>query len=250
MFRFVVLVATLACAFAAPSADADLSWRIVGGSKAPAGAFPYQISLRGIFGGHSCGGSIINDQWILTAAHCVQGSSPSSLNVVVGSNQLNAGGEKYKVSKVIYHENYDSSAIKNDVAVLKLEKPLTFSKTVQPIPLASSSIGANEDCVLSGWGTTTYPGNTPNDLQFINLKTLSVKDCQERQAPNPVFDSQVCTFTQKGQGACHGDSGGPLVAGGKQIGIVSWGRPCGIGYPDVFTRVYSFLSWIEKNIKN
>ncbi|XP_017772800.1 PREDICTED: chymotrypsin-1-like [Nicrophorus vespilloides] len=246
MFKLLVLVATASCTFAAPSSD--LSWRIVGGNKAPDGSFPYQISLRGLFDSHSCGGSIINENWILTAAHCVEGSLAATLTVVVGSNKLNSGGVKYKISKAIYHENYDGYLIKNDVAVLKLAKPLEFNSDVQPIPLADSDIGGDADCVLSGWGTTSYPGNVPNDLQYINLKTLTVEDCQQRQAPNEVFDSQVCTLTQKGEGACHGDSGGPLVSGGKQIGIVSWGRPCGIGYPDVFTRVSSFREWINKNI--
>ncbi|XP_017775824.1 PREDICTED: chymotrypsin-1-like [Nicrophorus vespilloides] len=227
MIKFVILVATLGCAFAA---SADLDWRIVGGEKAEDGAFPYQISLRS-YGSHSCGGSIINENWILTAAHCVQGASASSMSVVVGSNKLSAGGESYKVSKAIYHEN-------------------KFNEKVQPINLADNSIGGGEDCVLSGWGRTSYPGSAPNDLQFIHLKTVSVDDCKDRQRPNPVYDSQVCTFTKRGEGACHGDSGGPLVSGGKQIGIVSWGRPCAVGYPDVFTRVYSFLDWINQNISN
>lgn len=106
-----------------------------------------------------------------------------------------------------------------------------------------------EDSVLVGWGTTSYPGSTPNKLQRIDLKTLSLEECK-KQAIMPVYDKQVCTLTKRGEGACHGDSGGPLVGPNQaQIGIVSWGNPCARGSPDVFTSVASYNSWIDKKIE-
>lgn len=175
--------------------------------------------------------------------------TPSLINVVAGTNYLNTGGDRYGVSAIFTHANYSSSEISNDIALLRLSSAVQYSANVSAVNLPSSNIGAGENVVLAGWGTTSYPGNVPNSLQQLNLTTLSVAECQQRQNPNPVFDSQVCTLTQAGEGACHGDSGGPLVSSGNVLqGIVSWGIPCAEGYPDVFTRVYAFLPWIENII--
>ncbi|GBP77386.1 Chymotrypsin-1 [Eumeta japonica] len=84
---------------------------------------------------------------------------------------------------------------------------------------------------------------------MINVTALSVSDCQEYyQRINPVVDTQICSLTRAGEGACHGDSGGPLIEGDSLVGIVSWGMPCARGYPDVYTRVFAFKTWILDHI--
>lgn len=169
--------------------------------------------------------------------------------MVAGTNTLNSGGDRYSVSAMFVHEDYDGELIINDVALLRLSSPIQFSANVSAANLPSSNIGAGEFVVLAGWGMTSYPGSVPNNLQQLNLTTLSISECQQHQSPNPVFENQVCTLIQAGEGACYGDSGGPLVSSGNVLqGVVSWGIPCANGYPDVFSRVYSFVSWIENTV--
>ncbi|KAK5640446.1 hypothetical protein RI129_011257 [Pyrocoelia pectoralis] len=223
----------------------DDDWRIVGGSNAPEGAYPYQISLR-YLGSHNCGGSILDESTILTAAHCVIGFNAQYITIVVGSNRLSSGGEVHAVAETRYHPEYNSWLIKNDVALVKLKKPLAFGDRIQPIQIESDFVDGAVDCVLSGWGRLNYPGEIPDQLQHINLKTLTTKECVERLNDDSVDDLQVCTLTYRGEGACKGDSGGPLVVN-KQIGIVSFGYPCAQGYPDVYTRVSAYKGWINEN---
>ncbi|XP_031355048.1 chymotrypsin-1-like [Photinus pyralis] len=223
----------------------EYDWKIVGGSDAPEGAYPYQVSLRS-FGSHNCGGSIIDATTVMTAAHCVTGSSPSFLRVVVGSNKLNSGGVTYEIESIRAHTGFDSWRLINDIAILKLKTPITFTDKVKAVDLETEYLGAEVDCVLSGWGRLNYPGSLPNNLQHIDLKTITSEDCAKLLNHNSVDRTHICTLTKAGEGACHGDSGGPLVAN-KQIGIVSFGRPCAKGYPDAFTRVSAFTDWIEKN---
>ncbi|KAI4457469.1 chymotrypsin-related [Holotrichia oblita] len=135
----LVILAILSTSFASviePKIDPALSWRIVGGSDAAPGQFPWQVSIRSSStGGHNCGGSILNSKWILTAAHCVVNTSPSTWYIVVGSLTLSSGGNPYQISRIISHADYNAAQIKNDVAVVELEQELEFSTTVQPIEL-------------------------------------------------------------------------------------------------------------------
>ncbi|CAH0600780.1 unnamed protein product [Chrysodeixis includens] len=224
--------------------------RIVGGVDAPEGRIPYQASLRSWYNSHFCGGSVINNRWILTAAHCTAGQSKYGMSVVLGTINRLSGGVKYSVDRIIIHKKYDSSSIKNDISLIKVDKEIQFNDLVQPIQLPDADTGEGVELLLSGWGRISYPGSLPVHLQMINLTSVSFEECKTiYNNINPVFNTQICSLTKYGEGACHGDSGGPLVSGKNIVGIVSWGMPCAKGYPDVYTRVYSFKDWILKTIE-
>ncbi|KAG6804302.1 chymotrypsin-1 [Apis mellifera caucasica] len=220
--------------------------KIVGGKDALSGQFPYQVSLRKNKS-HFCGGSIIDSRTILTAAHCVEGlSNLNGITVQAGTNQLNSGGVSYVPEKVVAHRSFNALSLVNDIALIRVNQDISFTNLIQPIKLASGSkTYEGSDCILSGWGTTKLNGNVPNNLQWIKLKIETEQKC--KQAHWRVQSSHICTFTKSGEGACHGDSGGPLVVGDLQVGIVSFGQPCAVGKPDVYTRVSSFTSWINEH---
>lgn len=219
--------------------------KIVGGSLADEGQYPYQASLRHK-GRHFCGGSIIDKRHILTAAHCVSGLDATDINVVLGTNTLDEGGDEYSSIKIWAHPYYNAFFIRNDIGLIKLNKDIVFGDKVKPIDLPTKYFDkSNYPATLSGWGTTNYPGETPNELQHIQLTVIDQKQCLSTSYR--VTNNNICTFNKQGEGACHGDSGGPLVADGKQIGVVSWGIPCAKGRPDMYTRVFPYLDWINKH---
>ncbi|XP_063394724.1 chymotrypsin-1-like [Cydia fagiglandana] len=232
------------------SSEKQADWeRIVGGTKAANGSYPYQASLRVYGVWHFCGASILTPRVILTAAHCVERMRPQYLKVVVGTNQLLAGGTPYGVRKIVYHENYDNYEIVNDIAIVFTQEEIEFSSTVDAIELNDEPVEKGEDLILTGWGTTSYPGRLPNDLMQLELKAITYEECKKaHENINAVYETQICALTKRGEGACHGDSGGPLVREGRQIGVVSWGIPCARGKPDVYTKVEAFMGWIEKTL--
>ncbi|XP_065161006.1 chymotrypsin-1-like [Atheta coriaria] len=247
----IILACVAATVFAAPGNNG--SWRIVGGDGDAGTAphtSPYQVSLS-INGAHTCSGSILDDSTILTAAHCVvgfcdEGSDPTLIKIAAGKNKLSELVYNNKGKSVICHEDYDSWDIKNDIAIIKLETALTLTADIQAVQLPRTDI-INEEVTFYGWGTTDNSSILSDALKYITMKTISVKDCIDKM-PDKVGPTEVCAIAGTGKGACHGDAGGPLLASdGTVIGIVSWGIPCAEGYPDVFTRVYSFLDWIEEN---
>ncbi|XP_037042005.1 chymotrypsin-2-like [Bradysia coprophila] len=228
----------------------DVQSRIVGGSTAQDGDFPYQVSLRNpAHNAHFCGGSIISPNWILTAAHCVSGMGPSSIFVVVGTNSLSSGGIGYGVSEIRSHVSYNPINNVNDIAVLRINGVISYGPKVQSVGLAALPVLGGTSLTLSGWGLTSYPSSIlPNDLQQISLKSITTAQCQNALPGYPVYDTNVCTYDGVGRGSCQGDSGGPLVVGSQvgpvQVGIVSWGIPCAKGSPDIFTSVASYRTWI------
>ncbi|KAF5287270.1 hypothetical protein FQR65_LT02143 [Abscondita terminalis] len=220
--------------------------RIIGGADAEDGQFPHQISLK-VLTVHICGGSIIKPKFILTAAHCVDGAVSKDMTVVAGTNKQSVIEPFIQVSTYNAHQEYNLWKMMNDIAIVRLSKELTYDSKVQPIALNTDFTDAGVQCVLSGWGSIKYPGVSPENLQFINLVTIDIDECAGRLSSFGLYvgQEQVCTLTVRGEGACQGDSGGPLISGNQQIGVVSWGRPCAIGYPDVYTRVSAYIDWIS-----
>lgn len=164
---------------------------------------------------------------------------------MVGTTTLNSGGTNYILESVYNHLEYDYTTLQNDITLLKTETAITGSSVVASIPIGSTTIGSGVAVTLSGWGLTAVIGSVPNNLQFINLRTIDNVACAERVWA--IFSTSLCTFTQAGEGACYGDSGGPLVANGVLVGLVSFGRPYAIGFPDIFTRISSYVDLIQEN---
>ncbi|KAF5281358.1 hypothetical protein FQR65_LT14756 [Abscondita terminalis] len=225
--------------------------RIVGGQAAAISSYPYQVSLRSQSNSHFCGGSIISNNLVLTAAHCLTGRTAGTVAVVAGTNSISSGGTRYSVAELISHPSYNTGNNGQDIALIKIAGTFTYDANVRPVQLASSYPPVGANLTLTGWGLQSYPSNTlPNILQCVHLAAIDVEQCKSLLPGYPVTSTHLCTKSRKGQGACQGDSGGPLVYGNAQVGVVSWGIPCAKGYPDVFTSVPSYINWIITNARN
>ncbi|XP_045488738.1 chymotrypsin-1-like [Pieris rapae] len=239
----------------------DLDSRVIGGEDAADSSAPYIASIRRfLFEGltetmHICGGTILTQKWILTAAHCTFRVPTHTVQVMVGTNKRTSGGNSYDVNSIVTHEDYNANTLKNDISLLKIVGSIKFDTNIQPIKLPTSDIGAGAMCTLKGWGKTDSQV-APENLQVVyNLTTIYVEECNRRldnvsKKFLPIIDKQLCTLNKERKGTCKGDSGGPLISGGVQVGIVSWGVPCAKGKPDVYTRVYCYVKWINNYISN
>uniref|UniRef100_A0A182MB45 Peptidase S1 domain-containing protein n=1 Tax=Anopheles culicifacies TaxID=139723 RepID=A0A182MB45_9DIPT len=177
--------------------------RVVGGEAAKNGSAPYQVSLQVPGWGHNCGGSLLNDRWVLTAAHCLVGYEPNNLEVLVGTNSLKEGGKLLKANKFFLH-NFVSPQNNNDIALIRLEQPVQFTELVQSIEYSEKAVPANVTARLTGWGNTGVNGPAPTLLQSLDVVTLSNEDCKAKSLyPENVDIGHVCTLTKAGEGACN-----------------------------------------------
>ncbi|KAG8233806.1 hypothetical protein J437_LFUL008026 [Ladona fulva] len=233
--------------------------RIVGGEIATHGQFPWQV-LISMDNSYVCGGSLIASNWILTAGHCADDFR--NFVVVLGAqnvnNQVEPGREIVQTTDKIVHEGYDPVEINNDISLLKLPSDIQTSQYINMVRLPSYSM-ASDDLVgrtvtVSGWGKPSdgASGISP-DLRFVSMPVMTNQECAQTYG-DVITPSKICTDTQGGRSSCNGDSGGPLVLTGSdgvmiEVGIVSFGAAAGCeqGYPAAFTRVTSFLEWIETN---
>ncbi|XP_075168793.1 trypsin zeta-like [Haematobia irritans] len=240
-----------------------LDGRIVGGYPVNIANHPYQISMRRkscdtCAFSHTCGGSIYNENVIITAAHCVNGRYAENFVIVAGTSIRNAAdGVVARVDKIIMHENYNGSIYTNDVALMFLGSPLPLDGiTMAPIPLATKVPTHGSKSTITGWGTTQSGGYASDQLLAVNVPIVSNERCDDYYAvgfgPGRITDSMLCAGVEGegGKDACQGDSGGPLVVNGELAGIVSWGRSCALGdYPGVYASVAYLYDWIEGTIK-
>ncbi|KFB51475.1 AGAP006539-PA-like protein [Anopheles sinensis] len=233
--------------------------RIVNGTDASILDYPFAISLRGGTGSHSCGGSILSELWILTAAHCVGATTVMMQTVQVGRTELSQKADEsvYRIEEVISHPEYDSrNSYINDIALLKLAKPLTFSDRVYPVRLPHHMFEVEDDpndlqVTLVGWGLTSTGGALPTKLQRVDYYVVPNEECNAIHT-STIYPSQICAaYPGGGKGQCSGDSGGPLLHHGVQVGIVSWSvKPCGAApYPGVLTKVSHHLDFIRQHTR-
>jgi len=241
---------------------------IVGGTVASPGEYPWMAAL--VIStepdpnyGQYCGGSLVDELWVLTAAHCVSdesGTTPASeIHIVLGVNNLDEGltagnqGQRIPVTEVIVHPDYDPVTLDSDLALLKLIKPASITTTVTtiaPASLAQSNLyAAGITATVTGWGDTSFGGSPTNELLEVDVPIVSQLTCNAAYA-GEITANMLCAGVA-GKDACQGDSGGPLIVpngtgGWIQAGIVSWGEECGLpNFPGVYTRVGNFYSWIQ-----
>ncbi|XP_075168805.1 trypsin-like [Haematobia irritans] len=252
MFRFVTIFALVSCAFAGFLPD-DLDGRIVNGVDTTIEKHPYQVSLQTTSGSHFCGGSIISEDIIVTAAHCMQSYTASQMKVRLGSTEYNTGGELVEVKSFRYHEGYNSKTMVNDIAVIRLKTPVRESSKIRYIALATSTPKTGTSAVVTGWGTKCYLTcvSLPKTLQVVDVAIVDEKACasSEYKYGSEIKETMVCAYAEN-KDACQGDSGGPLVAENKLVGVVSWGYGCArAGYPGVYADVPSLHKWVEATAK-
>lgn len=249
---------SIAHSFALYPLNDKVDGRILGGIEAPDHAHPYQVSLQR--SSHTCGGSIIADKFILTAAHCVDSAPPSAMRVLAGTNSAsNNNGEGDGVwvgcERFFISEQFNRTTMFADIALIKLSEPLPLNDlNIKTIDLPESDHQDPKIMSVTGWGYTSNGAWTiPDRLQQIKLPTITIEDCRQTMAEAGaswiITDSHICTLHDKlDHGVCNGDSGGPLVYNATVRGVVSWGFPCARGRPDAFTRVYPFVDWIKKTV--
>uniref|UniRef100_A0A8C9UXY4 Zgc:100868 n=1 Tax=Scleropages formosus TaxID=113540 RepID=A0A8C9UXY4_SCLFO len=232
-----------------------LNTKIVGGQNAAPGSWPWQVSMR-YQGSHVCGGSLINNRWVLSAAHCFaliryelqdatmkrwsstqQGTNPNSVSV--------------SVSKITVNPNYNGNTNNNDLALVQLSSTINFSDYIQPICLAAtgSTFYNGTETWVSGWGNIQSGGECE-----MQVPVVGNGKCNCLYGPGSITDNMLCAgLLAGGKDSCQGDSGGPLVVKRGsvwvQAGIVSFGNGCAEpSYPGVYTRVSRYQSWISSVI--
>ncbi|XP_070816866.1 chymotrypsin A-like [Chaetodon trifascialis] len=228
--------------------------RIVNGEEAVPHSWPWQVSLQRSNGFHFCGGSVISETWVVTAAHC---SVRTSDRVVVGEHDRASSSEAVQVmgvGKVFKNPGFNMFTTSSDIALIKLASPIQMNARVSPVCLAETAdnFPGGTQCVTSGWGLTRYNApDTPALLQQATLPLLSNDQCKQYWG-NRITNTMICAGAS-GVSSCMGDSGGPLVcekAGAwTLVGIVSWGSGnCSTSVPGVYARVSALRAWVDQTI--
>uniref|UniRef100_W5LV95 Peptidase S1 domain-containing protein n=2 Tax=Lepisosteus oculatus TaxID=7918 RepID=W5LV95_LEPOC len=239
--------------------QAPLSPRIAGGESAQLGYWPWQASL--FQRSYSCGGALINSQWVLTAAFCVKGLDASQFTVYLGrltQSSSNPDEVSRGVQQIIAHPEYNSLYRNNNIALLKLDSPVSFTKYIQPVCLAdsNSSFINGTSCWVAGWGETLneVPLSENRTLQEVQVPIIGNKQCVDIFGQNSINDNMICAGgLQQTKGPCQFDSGSPLVCKQGpvwiQAGIVSSGIACQKpNLPGVYTRVSQYQDWINGHV--
>jgi len=243
---------------------------IVGGEIAAPGAWPWQVALvdswnPNSLSGQFCGGALIDSEWVLTAAHCVQDEQTGQIwpaediAAVVGRHSMNSTvGQVIGVAEIIPHAGFAVTG-EEDVALLRLAHAATLNATVQTVPLVSPADGAlitpGTVATVTGWGQISERGKASEELREVSIPIVSQSTCQAAYNDDgiTITGAMLCAGSD-GKDSCYGDSGGPLVApnaganGYVLAGLVSFGHSDGCGATGkygVYTSVPAFFNWIE-----
>jgi len=251
---FVLLVAAFG-AIDGRIINRRLDHKIVGGEEAQPYSIPFQVSFQTQSGFHFCGGAVIREDVIMTAAHCCVGQSASQVKIVAGEHNLfkDEGYEQTRdVSYIIIHEDYATATDGDDICLLVLNEPLDFTDgTVGAVELPDQGeeYEGGDPAVVSGWGTLSSGGQASDVLMKVEVPIVSDTICNVEYLFQ-IEDSMICAG-EYGKDSCQGDSGGPLTCGGVHCGIVSWGIGCGGRFhPGVYTQTSYFVDWIDLKLQS
>ncbi|CAB3991891.1 MAM and LDL-receptor class A domain-containing 1-like isoform X1 [Paramuricea clavata] len=230
--------------------------RIVGGQKAQPGEWPWQVALmRGTF--QFCGGSLVSNQYVITAAHCIDSTDWDSVTIRVGEHDLGVyDGHEQDISIARYgitvHPQYRSDGEDYDIAVVRLSRSVQFTQRIKPVCINSGIDFTGQRCYISGWGRLSSGGSSPNVLQEAQVPIVTPQECKNSYGSS-ITDRMLCAgHSQGGTDTCQGDSGGPLVCehsdGSWHLsGVTSWGRGCAsAGYYGVYAHVANLYPWVKQ----
>jgi transmembrane protease serine 9 len=245
--------------------DISAQPEVVGGKTAPDGKWPFMIALLDAgtssnYDAQFCGASLISKRDVLTAAHCVKGAQPSSIQVLVGTQDLKNGGRRVNVARVTVHPKYNSRTSDSDVAVLRLAAdvndivPVEYASTIKQ---ENRFAAAGKPVFGMGWGETETTPHFPPELQQVKVPVTDRDVCNAADAYNgKITDTMICAgLKEGGKDTCQGDSGGPLVSKGPdgtfhlQVGVVSWGYGCADpNHYGVYSRMATLGAWVKEQV--
>ncbi|XP_017840406.2 LOW QUALITY PROTEIN: trypsin-1 [Drosophila busckii] len=243
------------CTCGVPNAN-----RIVGGTQVRTNKYPWIAQmLRGstLF----CGGTLINDRYVLTAAHCVYGMDMSQVTIRLlqfDRSSSQAGAVTRSVAFAHMHAAYDTDVLVNDIALLRLNAPVPLFDAMRPVCLPSSAQQRFDykQAIVAGWGLSKEGGATSSVLQETVVPIITNAQCRATSYKSMIVDTMLCAGLVQtgGRDACQGDSGGPLIVPDRIFrlaGVVSFGYGCAKpNAPGVYTRVSSYLDWIAANTRD
>ncbi|KAG5334329.1 TMPSC protease, partial [Acromyrmex charruanus] len=234
--------------------------RIVGGASSSVGNWPWQVALYKD-GNYQCGGALINDRWVISAGHCFYHAQNNYWVARIGATRRGSFRSPHeqllRVDYISLHPDYVDHVFLNDIAVIRLERAVSFSDYIRPVCLPKTPVLTGTVCVVTGWGQLYEIGRVfPDTLQEVQIPVMSTEDCRRKTLFLPLYritNGMLCAGLENGgKDACLGDSGGPLVClspfENRYVlqGITSNGYGCGRRErPGVYTKIYSYMSYID-----
>jgi secreted trypsin-like serine protease len=256
-FRFALIPFAVSLAFTASAQTVcDDNRKIVGGVDTKIEDHPWQVALKiPLLDGRLmlCGGSLIQDRWVLTAAHCFRSKPPASARVKAGQT-MHSVGTWIEAGKAFVHPGYNAQTHENDIALVKLDGGVAGD--IIPLAQGSESLKPCQLLEVTGWGAIKEGRKVGSEtLQKAEVPLVDNDTCNAKDAySGAIKPGMMCAgYRDGGVDSCQGDSGGPLVLRGKDgavlVGVVSWGDGCArkLRY-GVYTRVDAYAGWIADTI--
>ncbi|XP_051894939.1 chymotrypsin-like elastase family member 2A [Pristis pectinata] len=237
--------------------------KVVGGVDAVPHSWPWQVSLQYLYMGkwaHTCGGSLIANNWVITAAHCI--NKRNTYRVVLGKHKLQASEPESVAVEIapenlFVHKRWNPISLGSDIALIKLSSPVTLGREINPvcIPESGTLLPNNYPCHITGWGLLYTNGPIADKLQQALMPVVGYATCSQGDWwGSTVKKTMVCAGGDGSVAGCNGDSGGPLncqAADGtwEVHGLTSFVSKMGCNVkrkPTVFTRVSAYNNWIAQ----